>query len=210
MTSIRKQVISVNDALVGQLTQHWQIPEYAQNRLWVDSEASSAKCEGVQGLFELDAPAQILTVRWNSDEGIPLTQVNWQVDNLQWDGSVRLGGIVEAIHLTELSKVDFPMAIVFFSGQPLLPSTKPYPDVSQRDKSGFAIPEYIEGVDDSLVPMTVPLITFADSPLVGIAQESLVQKNPLHVYGRLDDSDANWHDFFALPIVWESVTVFEP
>src|SRR5690606_9432904 len=125
----------------GQLTSDWQIPQYAQNRLWLDSEASSARCEGANGLFELDAPAQIVTLRWNADDGIPLTQLRWQIDNLHWDGSVRLGGLVEAIHLTELKGVDFPMAIVSFSGQALRPQTRPYADATQRDVKQFPIPD---------------------------------------------------------------------
>lgn len=200
----------MNDDLAGQLTSDWQIPEYAQGRLWLDSEAGSAQCEGSNGLFTLDAPAQVLTLRWNSDSGVPLTQLPWQIDNLHWDGSVRLGGIVEAVHLTQLPNVDFPMAIVMFSGQALHPETRPYPDVSQRGVDVFAMPDYLEGVDDEMPPMTVPLITFADSPLVNIAQESLMQHNPLHVYGSLDRSESHWHEFFALPIIWESVTVFAP
>ena len=63
----------MNDDLAGQLTSDWLIPDYAQKRLWLDSETGSAQCEGENGLFELDAPAQILTLRWNGDEGIPLT-----------------------------------------------------------------------------------------------------------------------------------------
>lgn len=200
----------MNDDLAGQLTSDWQIPAYAQNRLWLDTETGSAKCEGAHGLFELEAPAQILTLRWNADDGLPLTQLKWQIDNLHWDGSVRLGGLVEAIHLTELTGVDFPLAIVSFSGQALRPSTKPYPDASQRELKQFALPDYLEGVDDDSEPMTVTLITFADSPLAGIAQDSLVQKHPLHVYGTLDNNEAHREDFFALPIVWESVTVFAP
>jgi len=200
----------MNDDLAGQLTSDWQIPAYAQNRLWLDTEAGSARCEGAQGLFELEAPAQVLTLRWNADDGLPLTQLKWQIDNLQWDGSIRLGGLVEALHLTELKGVDFPVAIVSFSGQALRPNTKAYPDASQRDLKQVPLPDYLAGVDDDSEAMTVSLITFADSPLVGIAQDSLVQKYPLHVYGTLDNSEAHWEDFFALPVVWESVTVFAP
>lgn len=200
----------MNDDLAGQLTSDWRIPDYAQNRLWLDSDSSSAQCEGENGLFELDAPAQVLTLRWNGEDGLPLTQLNWQIDNLQWDGSVRLGGLVEAVHLTELPDVDFPMAIIFFSGQPLRPETSPYSKPMLRGQAQFTAPDYLDGVDDELDPMTVPLITFADSPLVTIAQESLTQHIPLHIYGTLDNSDANWHDYFALPIVWESVTIFAP
>ena len=73
----------------------------------------NVKAEG-NGLFELEAPAQILTLRWNSSDGLPLTQLTWQADNLAWDGSIRLGGIVEAIHLTQLPDIDYPLAIIFF------------------------------------------------------------------------------------------------
>lgn len=200
----------MNDHLSGQLcAATWQIPAYAQGRLWLDSESGSAQCEGERGLFTLDAPAPVLTLRWNSDDGLPLCQIAWQADRLAWEGQVRLGGIVEALHLTELQGVDFPMAIVYLSAQALRPTTQPYPDAHQRDQHAFAMPDYLVGVDDEQAIMTVPLITFADSPLVSIAQESLNQKNPLHVYGHLDASAAAWHDFFALPIVWEAVTVFE-
>ncbi|MGB7340170.1 MAG: hypothetical protein WBC91_14835 [Phototrophicaceae bacterium] len=200
----------MNDDLAGQLTSDWLIPDYAKGRLWLDSDAGSARCDGMYGLFELQAPTQVVTVRWNSDTGIPLTQLQWQIDNLHWDGSVRLGGLVESVHLTEIKGIDFPMAIVAFSGQPLRPTTSPYADAGERHMASLPVPDYLEGVDDEIEPMIVPLITFADSPLVAIAQDALVQKHPLHIYGTLDNSDSAWHEFFALPIIWESVTVFAP
>lgn len=200
----------MNDDLSGQLTQAWVIPPYAQDQLWVDSESSSAQCAGAHGLFELDAPTAILTVRWGSNDGAALTQLRWRIDNLQWDGSVRLGGMVEAIHLTELPDTDLPMAVIAFSGQPLHPQTRPYYDASQRAITHFDAPDYLSGVDDSHMPRVVTLITLAESPLVSTAQESLMNQVPLHVYGRLADEADGWHRFFALPIVWESVTIFAP
>jgi hypothetical protein len=200
----------MNDSLSAQLTSDYKIPSYAQNRLWLDTETGSAKCEGETGLFELEAPAQILTLRWNGEDGLPLTQLAWQADNLDWDGSIRLGGIVEAIHLRQLPDIEYPMAIIFFSAQALKPEARPYPDASLRILSRFLDASYIDGVDDEQEPLTVPLITFADSPLVPIAQESLSHHNPLHIFGTLADEKDNWHEHFALPIVWESVTVFAP
>jgi hypothetical protein len=200
----------MNDSLTAQLTSDYTIPAYAQNRLWLDSETGSAKCEGGKGLFELEAAAPILTLRWNGEHGVPLTQLAWQVDNLGWDGSIRLGGIVEALHLTHLPDIDYPLAIIFFSAQPLKPHIRPFPDASLRNLAHFPDASYIDGVDDSGEAWTVPFITFADSPLVPIAQESLSQHNPLHVFGSLANEEDSWHDYFALPLVWESVTVFAP
>lgn len=200
----------MNDSLSAQLTSDYTIPAYAQSRLWLDSETGSAKCVGEKGLFTLEETAQILTLRWNGDDGLPLTQLTWQVDNLGWDGSIRLGGIVETIHLTHLPEIDYPLAIVFFSAQPLKPDTRPYPDASLRLLSRFPDADYLAGVDDSEMPLSVPLLTFADSPLVPIAQDSLSQHNPLHIFGSLAEEADTWHEHFALPIVWNSVTVFAP
>lgn len=200
----------MNDELTGALCDDYEIPAYAQDRLWLDSEGGAARCEGESGLFSLNAPAQILTLRWNGADGIPLTALNWQADNLGWDGSIRLGGIVEAIHLTELEDVEMPMALIYFSGQSLKPELRPFPDASQRQLSRIQPPEFLNGINELEHPMTVPLITFAESPLVAIAQESLMQKNPLYVFGKLADEEDEWHEYFALPLVWESVTVFAP
>jgi hypothetical protein len=200
----------MNDELTGALCDDFEIPAYALNRLWLDTESGAVQCEGESGLFTLEAPAQVLTLRWNGADGIPLTQLAWQADNLQWGGTIRLGGIVEAIHLTEIEDVDMPMALIFFSAQALKPELSRYPDASQRKLSRIQPPQFLDGIDELQMPMTVPLITFAESPLVTIAQESLMQKNPLFVFGTLAEEEDEWHKHFALPIVWESVTVFAP
>lgn len=200
----------MNDELTGALCSDYTIPSYAQARLWLDSETGAALCEGESGLFTLPAPAQILTLRWNGAEGMPLTALAWQADNLKWDGSIRLAGIVEAIHLTELPDIEMPMALIYFSAQSLMPEVHAYPDAKQRKLSHIKPPQFLDGINELETPMTVPLITFAESPLVTIAQESLMQKNPLFVFGKLADEEDDWHEYFALPIVWESVTVFAP
>jgi hypothetical protein len=200
----------MNDELAGQLTHDWEIPAYARSMLWLDSESGSAKCEGSHGLFELEAPAPELTVRWGGADGIALKLLKWQPDNLHWDGSIALGGMVEMLHITELPELDLPLAVVHFSAQPLLVDTRPYPDASQRQLSQFPVPYFVDAVDDRLRPMMVTLITLSDSPLASYASDALLQKTPMHVYGRLADEEQGWHRFFALPLLWESVSLFAP
>ena len=200
----------MNDELTGALCDDYEIPAYAIDQLWLDTEAGSARCEGENGLFTLDVPARVLTLRWGGADGMPLTALNWRADNLQWDGTIRLGGIVEAIHFTELEDVEMPMALIYFAAQALKPELKAYPDANQRKLSRIPSPQFLDGINELEMPMTVPLITFAESPLVAIAQESLMQKNPLFVFGTLADEEDEWHEYFALPLVWESVTVFAP
>jgi hypothetical protein len=200
----------MNDEQAGQLTDDWEIPSYAQTMLWLDSETGTSRCEGAHGLFELDAPASVLTLRWGSHGGAPLTQLKWQPDNLGWDGTIRLGGMVEMLHLTEIETLGLPLAVVHFSAQPLLPETVPYPDASHRKQNLFEVPYYVDGVDDTLRPQIVTLITLSESMLVSHAQDAMLQKMPLHVYGRLAAEAKGWHRFFALPILWEGVSLFAP
>jgi hypothetical protein len=91
-----------------------------------------------------------------------------------------------------------------------LPDTRPYPGASQRHLPEFPVPYYVDRVDDTTRPMVVTLLTLADSPLAAHAQEAMLQKMPLHIYGHLADEAHGWHRFFALPIIWESVSLFAP
>jgi len=198
----------MNDELSGQLCRQWNIPNYAQNHLWLDSESGAVRCEGGKGLFELEAAAQILTLRWGGAAGPPLPQLRWQADHLQWDGSIRAGGMVEALHLMEMPQLDLPVAVIYFSAQPLKPGIKPYPDVMQRQQTHFAVPDYLDAVDDDIQPQLLTLLTTGDSTLTTAAQDAMLNKMPLHAYGHLSDEEQGWHHFFALPILWESVTLF--
>lgn len=196
----------MNDELSGQLTELWNIPTYAQKLIWLDTEAGSAQTEGDKGLFELPAPSVTVTVRWGGDTGAPLTQLRWQPDVLGWDGTVRVGGLVEAIHLTEFAGI--VLGVVYISAQPLYPHTLPYPDAARRQV--ITPPDYLEGVDETESPEVLTVLVSDESPLFQVAQDSLTNSLPLHVYGRLSDEEEGWHTQFALPILWEAVTIFAP
>ncbi len=199
----------MNDETTGQLCPaDWPVPLYARDMLWLTTDSDTVQVSGEHGLFDLTYPARELTLRWG-ETGPPLTQLRWQPDNLHWRGEIRLAGMVEALHLTELPGAEIPMAITYVSAQPLKPATRPYPTAQQR-KQPLTQPDYLSGLDDRFDPQTVTLITLEDSPLVSHARDSLLNHVPLHLYGSLPADDAGWQEFFALPLVWEAVTVFVP
>lgn len=200
----------MNDETTGQLTSEWIIPEYAQPHLWVDSEASSAPAEGPYGAFALDAPASVVTVRWGANDGTPLTQLRWRPDTLAWDGRVRLAGMVESIHIQQFLGIEEPISVVSISAQALLPHVQAYPDASLREVSRFALPDFHDGIADDDEPLLVPLLVGTESPLERIAHEAMAHNFLLYCFGRLADEDAGWHQLFALPILWEGVTIFVP
>jgi len=96
----------MNDELSGQLTSGWPLPGYAQGMLWLDTEAGTVQAEGAHGLFQLTAPSPLVTLRWGGEAGPALAQLRWRTDSLEWDGVVRIGGFVDALHLTEDPRYD--------------------------------------------------------------------------------------------------------
>jgi hypothetical protein len=197
----------MNDGRSGQLTSGWTIPPYARELLALDAGADSVKIEGEKGLFTLDAPADALTVRWGSD-GAGLTQLAWRVDTLEWDGTARIGGMVEAIHITELPGMKFSVGIIQFEGQPVRPGFQPYPAARHRSQVPYASPDFFAGVDEDIDPGVTTWLVADESALMPVMMDALMNKQRLYVYGRLADEKMGWHKHVALPLLLESVTLF--
>lgn len=197
----------MNDETTGQLTSGWQIPAYARQLLWLTAENGSAKTAGEHGLFTLPAAAPVLTLRWGAADGAALSQLKWQPDTLAWDGTVRLGGYVEALHLTELPGIEAPVAIATVDGQPLRPHITPYPSAKQRQQP-LARPDFFAGIDDSDdLTLTTWLIS-AESLLAGSLQDALTNRIRVYLFGKLPEDRSGWHKHLAMPILLEAVTLF--
>ncbi|MBI1259537.1 MAG: hypothetical protein GC204_18880 [Chloroflexi bacterium] len=197
----------MNDQLSGQLG--WTIPLYARNLLWLESEAGVVKVEGAQGLFTLEAPAEVLTLRWGSAEGPALTQLRWQADSLEWDGSVRIGGYIDSMHITELDDLPAPITILQLGGQPLKPAVNAYLPRAARRSIPYPVTSFFDGLAE--VDETVTTwMAFEDSAALILAQDALVSKLPVYCFGHMAEQEAGWHDLFALPIALEAMTLFAP
>lgn len=198
----------MNDETSGQLCSHWQIPEYAQKLIWVDSEQETTVTEGPAGLFTLTAPAPVITLRWGSPDGAPLTQLNWQPDSLEWNGDIRIGGAVEAIHIREIPGLPDAVMIVTIEGVPLRPTAMPFHPAHLRETSVDREVDYYTGIDGDIRPEITTWLSMLDSPLSTIVQDALLNKNRIHLYGRLAEEKAGFHRVFALPILLEAITLF--
>ncbi len=200
----------MNDELNGQLTSDWTIPAYARDMLWVEGAGEVVQAQGKHGSFRLDAPSALVTLRWGGATGPALTQLRWQVDTLDWDGSVRIGGFVDALHVTE--QIDLPEAltILHVGGQPLKPDTQPYPDFGQRKRVPYAMPSYFDGLAEDVDESVTTWMALSDSAVLVLAQDALVNKLRVYCYGSLAEDAAGWHEAFALPIVLEAMSLFAP
>ena len=200
----------MNDELSGQLTDSWRIPDYAQDALWLQTDSGSVQTEGPHGLFELDAPAQTLILRWGGEAGPALAYLRWQVDSLAWDGVIRVGGYIDSIHLTNVtSKLD-PLAVITIVGQPLKSEGHGYQTAAQRHRLPYPPPNFHHSIAAD-VPGSVSTWLIPDaSQFFGTVQETMMSNLRLHVYGNLADDASGWSSTFALPILLKSMTVFGP
>ena len=200
----------MNDGLSGQLTSSWTIPAYAQPMLWLTTEADAVRVEGAHGLFTLTAPADALTLRWGGADGAALAQFRWQVDTLEWDGAVRVGGFIDAMHITTIPQLPAPIVVLHVGGQPLKPGVKPFPALADRARTPYSIPAWDDGIEDAIDEGVTTWMAFDEDPALTLAQDALVSKLRVYCFGRLAGQRDGWHEHFALPIALEGMTLFAP
>ncbi len=184
----------------------WKIPLYAQPHLKITTNTGKQySITGTQGEFDLDETPLTVTVCWGD---APLTQLDYKADSLDWNGTVRLGGFATAIHMTELQAIDMPLAIITLEAQALKPTVTPFLSSSQRSNYPYPPPDGLDGIDDDSPEGVTTWIAEIDSPLTGLMQDAMNQGHRIHAYGQLAPEEHGWHQFFALPILLESVTTF--
>mgnify|MGYP006274752317 CR=1 FL=1 len=198
----------MNDATSGQLTNTWQIPAYAQGMLHIDSGTGLTLAEGPTGLFELDAPSEVVTLWWGSVGGSALTQLRWQADNLEWDGRVCIGGGIDAVHIMTLPGLEGALSVLHVDGQPLRPEFNPVPLASQRRLLPYPLPDFLEAIDEDVEPSNTTWLVAEDSPLSAIAQDAMMNNLHIALQGHLADETQGLHTHFALPIVLDAITLF--
>ena len=190
------------------LAPHWEIPSYVQNHLWVETETEVAQSTGMHGHISTTTSPNILLLRWGSATGAPLNQFSYQQGMVDWRGEVRLAGDPDSIHALELADLDITLAIILFSGQPLQAHTQPYPPASERAALETYETDYWHGVNSDIPAGLTSWIADAESPLVSLLQEAMMNRHQVYVFGRLAPEHLGYHYRFALPILLEAVTVF--
>ena len=184
----------------------WEIPTYAQSHLKITSDkGDQSALSGEHGDFTLDDIPSILTISWGD---APLTQLSWTADSLDWNGSVRVGGFVTAIHMTEIQAIEMPLAIITLEAHPLKPSVIPFITPAQRANYPYPPSDCLEGIDDEIPEGVTTWIAEIDSPLTGVMQDAMNQGHRIYAFGQLASEEHGWHQFFALPILLESLTTF--
>ncbi len=201
----------MNDEMSGMLAiSGWRIPRYAQNALYLESTAGTVATEGASGLFTLPAPSARLVLRWGHAQGPALASLRWMPDSLGWDGTVSIGGYVDALHLMALDAQERVfVAVIHFGGQPLMPNTPLYPTAAQR-KQPHERSDFYRWIDESVPESHTTWLVSEESPLLTLAQDAMLNKLRVVFTGRLADDNAQWDKLLALPLTLEAITLAAP
>lgn len=197
----------MNDALSGQLTSQWTIPVYARGQLWIETHAGAVVAEGARGLFTLPEPADELFVRWGGAQGPLIACLRWQPDSLEWDGTIRIGGYIDALHIGEIASLPEPVVVLHIGGVPLKPGVTAFPTLKDRAHVPYPVPSFSDGLADAPESVTTWAALEGAAPLT-LAQDALVSKMRVYAFGRLAEAIWGWHELFALPIALEGMTLF--
>ena len=201
----------MSNELSGQLTTtDWTIPQYARECLvLVDDFGNQLTLEGEYGKFTLKTPSLALTLHWNSGKGPALAWLPWNDGKLNWRGQINVGGYVDSIHMTELSDLELTIVVLFIGGQPLKHGFAPYPTVDKRKADDFSL-EFYSGVETESTETVSTWLIDDESSLMNMTRDAMISNLRLHLYGHLAEQESGWWNFFALPILLESATIFAP
>ncbi|MDX1993845.1 MAG: hypothetical protein SF029_15770 [bacterium] len=200
----------MNDELSAQLTLNWRIPTYARAALWIETDTGTVPLESEVGLFTLNYPAALLTLRWGSPDGPALARLPWKPDSLDWDGTVKMGGYVDAIHVTEIGGISYPVTVIYMGGQPLKASTSGFPDAALRNRPPYPAPEFYAGLAAEVGQSATTWLVPDESPMAAMAQHAMMNNLRLYFFGRLADDNSGWAAHFALPLLLQAATLFGP
>jgi hypothetical protein len=207
---VEMDVSLMSDRLNGRLTSDWIIPRYARDSLWLESPAGTVRAAGEHGSFQLREVSPQVILRWSASAGPALAQLEWRPETLGWDGSVQMGGYVDAMHYTEIRGVMSPITILYMGGQPLKQNLVPYPSDRTRAHVRHYTPDFHTGLVAQLPEAVTTWLVPDTSPLARVARDAMVHNLRAYFFGRLADDDSGWGNHFGLPLMLEAITLFGP
>lgn len=198
------------DHLSGTLTVSDTIPYYAQEKLLLQGDGEVATISGASGEYSFTAvPSALLSLRWLEKDGPALGVFHWQPGSLEWDGSIRIGGYLDAIHFQPLPGTDHYVAVLYLGGQPLQSRLVTGASGSQPINIGQKA-DFHRGLSSYLPETVTTWILDQDHPLATQAQTVLLRNARMHLFGHLATDEDPVSTHFDLPIRLQAMTIFAP
>ena len=191
------------------LTINYDIPVYAQPKLFVQSDAETVTVDGNQGQFQLTiAPSMMITLRWLDAAGAALYVFELQPESVAWDGRICVGGYIDAMHSYHAGGKDW-LTLLYLGGQPVQTADIPGSIRSQSILANHNL-DFHQGLASHLHETVTTWLVPSESPLVAQAQAAMFRNARVHLFGELASDDDPAVNQFALPLRLNAMTVFPP
>ncbi len=191
----------------GQLTNSFSIPGYAQDMLYVVTDAGVAQTLGKNGQFALETlPEGQVRITWGTSEGPILTYWNnVSMLDLEWDGHIKVGGFIERLHAHEVGGLELIIVEVVGGAFPV--NHTGLASLADMRQGIFARPADTEPLGTG---QAYPFVVLAESNLAALAQDALVSGLGVDAYGSLASEASRWHDVVGLPLLLDNLTLLAP
>lgn len=186
----------------------YRLPHYAQGAIWATTVTEAAPVDGAEGTIALAAPDRHLILRWQAQDGPALVSLVWQGETPAWEGSVRVGGYADAIHLCALPNTGEYVHMLYLGGQPLQyrPSSlsRAHNHLNLLGRS----PDFHHRMALDLSETVTTWLIPQNSPLAQQITTAMLSNARMHLFGRLAEDNHPYADYFMMPLILEAVTLF--
>lgn len=188
----------------------WRIPPYAREMVWVRQGDHAAQARGERGAFSVAASDEPLVLVWGAADGSPLAV--WPPPEpgapfvAGWNGTARIGGFVERLHVQETHALDLVIAEI--DGAPLAPDYRRLPTLAEMRAAPFRrLPE-----PDLASTTRYPYFVLApvDSVLAEYLHHAMVSELAVNCFAALGSQEGDWHTLVGMPLLLESLTLLAP
>jgi hypothetical protein len=161
-----------------------------------------------------EGPQHLASIGWGAALDPLLTIQAWPNTGgaagpiaLDWDGTVKVRGYVEQLHIQEIGGL--PLAVLELVGH-TLPVTyqrlPPLPLPALGDRHGLHTDRHL----DDRAEQVYYLLADAESPLAAIAQDALVSSLRVVCVASLGMQEAGWQAIVNVPLVLDEISLIAP
>jgi hypothetical protein len=191
----------------------WRIPAYAQDMLWMQQGDHAVRTSGPRGSFSLDVPGEgqdAMFLAWGTADGPPLT-IWYRPDTgapfvVGWQGTVRIGGFVERLHVLETRGLEIVIAEIEAGLLP--PHYRRLPTLVQMQGAPF------RRQDSEDTPVTgesvYTALAMAGSVHAEYLHHAMISEVAVNCFATLGPHEGRWHEIVGLPLLLDSVTLLSP
>jgi len=189
-------------------TDDYILPAYTRGALWVATDEDAQPIDGKHGMFAMPVTQQTVTLRWQAHDGPALLSLIWNNGKPRWDGSVRVGGYADALHLCAVPNTGEYVHMLYMGGQPLQYNPATLSRQHNHLQSLGRSPDFHHRMALNLAETVTTWLIPYGNPLAEQVYNAMLHNARMHLFGRLAEDNHPYADYFSMPLILEALTLF--